>query len=323
MRTRRPLTTALSIAIILLLATGVTFAASSGVIEPPPRTAFLARADNPADALAAGPIAGRMGAPLLTTYPETLDPEAEQGLVAYGPELVVLTGGAAALAPAVEARVRTVLPAATVRRVAGTTRTETARLVAELIDEYPPGFLPVEAKAADADLLDGLDSTDLSSQVTVTTLTGGPATITEPGTVYDLAFSPASAVTFTQQPGEVVMLTMTAEFDGPQVDALFCDLHAGVNLTRPDSGYDPSYTGVLQTMMMQRGDVWWAIPVMGRDSTRVIPSPGTATDYTVVGVAWMDAPEEGPDEACYGTQFGGEYQEVTASVRVSIVTLKS
>lgn len=45
------------------------------------------------------------------------------------------------------------------RRAAGTNRTETAKLVADIIGEFNPAFLPVGATAADADLLDGKDST--------------------------------------------------------------------------------------------------------------------------------------------------------------------
>jgi putative cell wall-binding protein len=144
--------TALSLTIVVVLLGGMlsAYAAGTGTVDPPPRTAFLARADNPADALAAGPVAGRLGAPLFTTPSDVLDVHAREGLVAYDPELVILTGGPAALGAGVEDAVRAALPQATVRRVFGAGRTETARRLAETIDEYNPGFLPVDATALEA-----------------------------------------------------------------------------------------------------------------------------------------------------------------------------
>ena len=87
MRTRHLLT---GLVALTLIGTA-TVAIAAG--DPPPRIAFVARSDNPADALAAGPIAGQLGAPLFTTPPTSLAPEAQAGLGAYGPDLVIITGG--------------------------------------------------------------------------------------------------------------------------------------------------------------------------------------------------------------------------------------
>lgn len=163
----------------------------------------------------------------------------------------------------------------------------------------------------------------------VVTLTGGPVTITAPGSgegeVTDFEFSPESALTFTQQPGEVITVTMAAEFDVPNEESLFCDVHGAVNLARSDLAYDPNYTAMEQTFITQRGDVWWAMTHMGRDSTRTIPSPASPTQYTVIGVAWMDETDPDSPEDCYGntTEDGTAHQDVDVSVRVSVVSIRS
>lgn len=69
------------------------------------------------------------------TFPDALHDEAAEGLQASDPQVVVLAGGSAALSEAVEQQIRDLLPEATVRRFAGTNRTETAKLVNELTAE--------------------------------------------------------------------------------------------------------------------------------------------------------------------------------------------
>lgn len=156
-----------------LVATGVVagLAAGTGTVDPPPRIAFLANGLNPADALAAGPIAGRLGAPMFTTDPASLSDGAAAGLEDYDPELVIALGGPVALTHDVLLEVRdatglALLPDNTtdedegVVRVFGESRFDTAQAVAELINAFSPGFLPVDATALEADTLDGLDSDD-------------------------------------------------------------------------------------------------------------------------------------------------------------------
>ena len=164
-----------------LLGTGVVagFAAGSGTVDPPPRIAFLANGHVPADALAAGPIAGQLGAPLYTTAQARLSEPAADGLLVHAPELVVVVGGPVAIADTVveQLSAATGLPLLApnqvdagidgIVRVAGRDRFATARAVAELINRFSPGFLPVDATAlgaataGDADTLDGLHATDL------------------------------------------------------------------------------------------------------------------------------------------------------------------
>jgi uncharacterized coiled-coil protein SlyX len=100
--------------------------------EPLATFAFVARADNPVDALAAGAVAGQLGAPVYLTGSASLDDQARQGLADTDPQVVVLAGGVQALSPAVEQQIAALLPDAQLRRFAGAGRTETARLVNEL-----------------------------------------------------------------------------------------------------------------------------------------------------------------------------------------------
>lgn len=147
----------------LLVGSGVALATGSPTPTAPPRIAFVANAFNPADALAVGPIAGQLGAPLFTTSASSLSDGAEMGLTTYAPELVLVAGGPGAVADVVldEIRTATGLTGDAVDRVFGAGRTETAAALAQVFEErgIDPAFLPVGATATDADLLDGLDST--------------------------------------------------------------------------------------------------------------------------------------------------------------------
>lgn len=128
-----------------LLAMGVWFAvagrghADTTASGPLPTFAFLARADDPVDALAAASAAGQLGAPVLLTYPDALAPAARNALVEAAPDVVVIAGGTAALSPAVETGVRRALPAADVRRVGGETRIDTAAALGRLTVEHNVG----------------------------------------------------------------------------------------------------------------------------------------------------------------------------------------
>src|SRR5687768_2503675 len=78
-------------------------AAAQDGAEPLPRIAFLARADDPVDALAAGAVAGALGSIVLLTDTDALSPAAAQGLADFAPDLVVIAGGTDAVSAEVEA----------------------------------------------------------------------------------------------------------------------------------------------------------------------------------------------------------------------------
>lgn len=136
----------------------------------PPEIVVLARSDNPADALGAGPVAGILGAPVLVTLPSRLVDVAADALQAHDPDLVVLAGGEAALSAQVEADVEAL--GYPTRRAAGNDRFETATLLAALLTEYNTGRpvltgAPVTdqvIRGLNAELLQGLTPDDLRGQ---------------------------------------------------------------------------------------------------------------------------------------------------------------
>ena len=161
---------------LALVATGVVAglaAGGSGTVDPPPRIAFVANGINPADALAAGGVAGQLGAPLFTTPPDVLAEEAATGLASYAPELVVVLGGPVAITDSVLLEVAAatglavtteVSPDGGIVRVAGENRYATASEVAGLLAAYDPAYLPVGATALGA--LDADTATTANSATT-------------------------------------------------------------------------------------------------------------------------------------------------------------
>lgn len=90
----------------------------------------LARADDYADALTGGPLAHRLGAPLLLTGHGALDADTAAEVRRLGADRALVLGGTAALSPAVEEGLRAA-GATTVERIAGADRFVTAALIAE------------------------------------------------------------------------------------------------------------------------------------------------------------------------------------------------
>lgn len=127
------------LAAVLVLAASTTTAVAR-LAGPDVRFAFVARGDNPIDALGAAPVAGRLDAPVLLTPPTTLSDAARQGLVDQAPEVVVIAGGPAAVSTEVEQAIGQAVPEAQVRRVAGQDRYLTAAALASLVREYEPAF---------------------------------------------------------------------------------------------------------------------------------------------------------------------------------------
>ncbi len=91
------------------------------------REVVLASARDFPDALAAGPLAARLDAPLLLTDPALLPPPVLAEVRRLGAERVTLVGGAAAVGPAVEAALSDEVE---VRRLAGPDRYATAAVLA-------------------------------------------------------------------------------------------------------------------------------------------------------------------------------------------------
>ena len=162
-------TVAFTISALLLGIIGAV-AAGTGTVAPPPKIAFVTTNANVApDALTVGPMAGRLGAPLFITNKEALGDDTKDALVAYGADLIIVAGGPGTVTDAVLAQIAAATgkaiapensaPASGIVRVYGSGRDQTAVALSTLIAKYNPKFLPTDATAADADLLDGMDST--------------------------------------------------------------------------------------------------------------------------------------------------------------------
>ncbi|MGX5679960.1 cell wall-binding repeat-containing protein [Schumannella luteola] len=97
-------------------------------------TVFIVNGLNYPDALAAGPAATALDAPVLLVAPDTLPSTVAARLAALNPDTIYVIGGT----PSVSASVATQLGAyGTVERIAGADRFETSRLVAERF--FPTG----------------------------------------------------------------------------------------------------------------------------------------------------------------------------------------
>lgn len=164
-------------ALTALASAGSLVAFAQGAGDTGPQSfAFVARGDNPVDALAAAPVAGRLDAPIYLTRTTALSEAARAGLAAAKPDVVVVAGGTGAVSDATFAQIVDLLPDATVRRVRGDSRYETAGALAELLDEYDPAFLPggsdLTGLATLQDLRGLLTVDDLGNYVTTDDLAG-------------------------------------------------------------------------------------------------------------------------------------------------------
>lgn len=106
-------------------------------------TVLIASAHAFPDALAATPLAGRLGAALLLTGPADLDPAVAEEISRLGAEQAIVVGGHRAIGPRIDARLAT--QGVRVERLAGTDRYDTARMIAARmrtaenpVEEPPP-----------------------------------------------------------------------------------------------------------------------------------------------------------------------------------------
>jgi putative cell wall-binding protein len=96
-----------------------------------PGTAFMARGDNFADALSAGPLAFAKGYPILLTRSGDLPTETRAVMLSRHVNDVVITGGTSAVSSAVEATIRALPGMLNVERLQGADRYLTARAIAD------------------------------------------------------------------------------------------------------------------------------------------------------------------------------------------------
>jgi putative cell wall-binding protein len=99
---------------------------------------YVGRGDEWADALAAGAVAARAGAPVLLTDRDFIPEPIVDELQRLDPERVVIVGGTGAVSPAVEEQLGTLFPSGIfVERIGGTNRFDTAARLA--VHGFPQG----------------------------------------------------------------------------------------------------------------------------------------------------------------------------------------
>lgn len=115
---------------------------SEGSFAPSPGSAvFVTSGEAPADALTAGPAAASLDAPLLLTPGASLAPATAAEITRLTPATVYVVGGADRVSDTVLTAIRAAAPTATVTRVSGTNRYETAVAVAQAFFPTPEGVV--------------------------------------------------------------------------------------------------------------------------------------------------------------------------------------
>jgi putative cell wall-binding protein len=150
-----------------------TATAVSANLEPGgSSTAFLTSGTSLVDALAGGPAAGLLGAPILLTQATTLPSTTATELKRLAPTRVIVLGGSAVVSDAVVAAVQALLPGVTLDRWAGGDRYATAAAVSS--GAFPSGA-PIAFVVSGDDMPDGL------AAGAVGTILGGPVLLTKYG----------------------------------------------------------------------------------------------------------------------------------------------
>lgn len=98
----------------------------------------VASGEDYADALTGTALAGATGGSLLLTAKASLPAATASELARLRPSVVYIMGGTAAVTAAVETAIRSIVPTATVKRVAGANRYETSRVAAETVRAIKP-----------------------------------------------------------------------------------------------------------------------------------------------------------------------------------------
>lgn len=170
LRFHRMTTVLLAVALMITLTVALTGGERASAVDGPVEVVYVATGRNFPDALAGANLAATVGAPLLTVEPDLPLPATTiAALDSLDPNRIVIFGGPAAVSEAVRGALADHARSGSVTRISGTDRHDTAAQIAEALPD----------KVHDADLLDGLDSTDfLRSDAVVddaTTLDGQPA----------------------------------------------------------------------------------------------------------------------------------------------------
>lgn len=133
----------------------------------------LATGQSYADALAAGPVAARLGASLLLTPTDTLLPAVSDEITRLGPSKIIIVGSTTAVSSAVASEAKAAAGGIPIERVGGNSRVETAAMLAS---KYFPD-------APHALVATGWNFPDALSASTVGAVTGSPVLLTTSDTL--------------------------------------------------------------------------------------------------------------------------------------------
>ena len=140
----------LTAALLATLSFALTGGDRADAVDGPVEVVYVATGRNFPDALAGATLATSVNAPLLTVEKDPPLPQSTiDALTALDPNRIVIFGGAAAVSDAVAELLAGYTRSGEVTRLSGTDRHATAAAIADALP----------AKVADADQLDGLDST--------------------------------------------------------------------------------------------------------------------------------------------------------------------
>lgn len=146
---------------------------TSKAYTQPGAPVFLVTGEKYADALAAGPAAATVDGALLLTLPNRLPEAVADEIKRLAPSTVYFIGTKDAISEAVEAEVKSLAPAATIERIGGDDRTETAALIASR-------FFP---DASEALLATGWNFPDALSAAAAGSINDKPVLLTAPNTL--------------------------------------------------------------------------------------------------------------------------------------------
>ncbi|MEZ0166613.1 cell wall-binding repeat-containing protein [Kineococcus sp. LSe6-4] len=153
---------------------------AQGSFQPSQGSAvFITSGEAPADALTAGPAAASLDAPLLLTRAGDLPEATAAELARLKPAAVYVVGGTDRVSDAVLSAIGTAATGATVTRIAGATRYETAVDVAERFFPTPEGVVVTRGDTFPDALSGGAAAASAGVPVMITEPTAVPAPVAQ------------------------------------------------------------------------------------------------------------------------------------------------
>jgi putative cell wall-binding protein len=144
----------------------------------------IARSDDYPDALAGVPLAYKLQAPLLLTFPHSLPVEVFQSIQNMAPSAIYILGGDAAVSVPVARQLSTIAP---ITRLYGSDRYETAAAVARQLDNL-----------GSAVIVNGLNYPDAVSVAAAAGRTGVPILLTDKDTLPEVTAKALRTLNITQ-----------------------------------------------------------------------------------------------------------------------------